>query len=281
MPSLFTVTGRDVLFAHWPVDPDVLDGRLPEAFVPETFDGSAWVSALALENGPVGPGSPSWLSSLSSASPPAPSVGDRSWVGPLGGVPQLNFRTYVTVDGGDAAGVYFLSLDSARRATAAAGRRLFGLPCHHASMRLTRRGDRFTFQSHRRGRDTPAAAFQARYRPTGETYRADPRTLEALCVEQSRYYFPATEDHRFDVLRSGARDCVRVGRIDREPWELRPVEATIRRNTLFEAAGLPAPSTAPVVQYSPGFAMGVEPLETRDADADVDVDVDTVTVAGP
>jgi uncharacterized protein YqjF (DUF2071 family) len=186
-------------------------------------------------------------------------------------VPQLNFRTYVTADGEDTVGVYFLSLDSARRTTAAAGRRLFGLPCHHASMRLTRRGDRITFQSHRRGRDTPTTVFQARYRPTGETYRADPGTLEALCVERSRYYFPATEDRRFDALRS-PDEGVRVGRIEREPWALRPVEATIRRNTLFEAAGLPTPSAEPVVQYSPGFAMGVEPLETRDRRADADAD---------
>jgi hypothetical protein len=263
MSALFTVTGRDVLFAHWPVDPDALDRSLPDVFTPETFDGSAWVSALALETGPVGPGAPS--SSL------APSPGSRSRAPPLDGVPQLNFRTYVTADGDDAVGVYFLSLDSARRTTAAAGRRLFGLPCHHASMRLTRRGDRITFQSHRRGRDTPTTVFQARYRPTGETYRADPGTLEALCVERSRYYFPATEDRRFDALRS-PDEGVRVGRIEREPWALRPVEATIRRNTLFEAAGLPTPSAEPVVQYSPGFAMGVEPLETRDRRADADAD---------
>ncbi|WP_380679220.1 hypothetical protein [Salinigranum sp. GCM10025319] len=37
----------------------------------------------------------------------------------------------------------------------------------------------------------------------------------------------------------------------------------IRRNTLSEAAGLPAPTSDPVVQYSPGFEMRVGPLETR------------------
>jgi uncharacterized protein YqjF (DUF2071 family) len=54
-----------------------------------------------------------------------------------------------------------------------------------------------------------------------------------------------------------------VGELDREPWELRPVAATIRENTLFEAAGLSAPTGDTVVQYSPGFTMRVAPLRTR------------------
>jgi uncharacterized protein YqjF (DUF2071 family) len=56
---------------------------------------------------------------------------------------------------------------------------------------------------------------------------------------------------------------VRIGELDREPWELRPVTATIRGNRLFEAAELPAPTADPVVQYSPGFTMRVDPLRVR------------------
>lgn len=55
---------------------------------------------------------------------------------------------------------------------------------------------------------------------------------------------------------------VRVGELDREPWDHRPVDATIRETSLFEAADLPAPTTDPVVHYSPGFEMRVEPLRT-------------------
>ena len=60
---------------------------------------------------------------------------------------------------------------------------------------------------------------------------------------------------------------MRVGELDREPWELRPIAATIRENTLFEAAELPAPTDDPVVQYSPGFTMRIDPLRTRSAAA--------------
>ncbi|MFC6942650.1 YqjF family protein [Salinirubellus sp. GCM10025818] len=184
------------------------------------------------------------------------------------GFPQLNFRTYVTMD--DEPGVYFLSLDSGRRAPAAVGRRAFGLPFHHARMRMTRRGDEITFQSQRDGDHSSQAVFQARYRPTGEPYQAAPGTLEAHCVEHFRYYLPAPEDRRANVLRAfgSEQNEMYVGTIEREPWELRPATATIRRNTLFEAAGLPTPTMDPVIQFSPGFEMAVGPLDTRPASED-------------
>ncbi|MFB6303421.1 MAG: YqjF family protein [Haloferacaceae archaeon] len=251
--ALLTVAVRDALFVHWPVDADALAAHVPDPLAPEAFDGSGWVSAVALENR-VSPGA-------------------TALPGPFRGrFPQLNFRTYVTA--GDDPGVYFFSLDSGRRLPAVAGRRLFGLPFHHARVRLTRRDDGFTFRSRRRG--APSAHFGARYHPTGGTYRAAPGTLDAFCVEHTRYYVPTAEDRRAGAvpsldsgavqsLDSGAggadgREGVRVGTIERDPWPLRPVDATVRRNTLFEAADLPAPTADPVTHYSPGVEMAVEPL---------------------
>jgi uncharacterized protein YqjF (DUF2071 family) len=251
MRPILTVGGRDVLFAHWPVDPAVVESHVPAGLCVETFDGSAWVSVLALENRAAAPGSLSPPSRLGA------------------GTPQLNLRTYVSYDGD--LGVYFLSLDTGGRATAAVGRRAFGLPFHHARMRLTRQGERVSVRSRRDTGDGPPAVFRARYRPTGERYRAEPGTVESFCVERFRYYLPATGDRRAGPLGGDDGDGgdgddggVRVGRIDRDPWDLRPVTATIRDNTLFEAAGLPAPVTDPVVGYSPGFEMGVEPVASAE-----------------
>ncbi|WP_299335462.1 YqjF family protein [Haloplanus sp.] len=237
MPTVLTVTGCDVLFAHWPVDPETVDPHVPDALDVVTFDGSAWVSVLALENHGVGPG-PIRL----------PRGLER-------GIPQLNLRTYVTAGG--RSGVYFLSLDTDSRAAVTAGRRAFGLPFHRARMRTTRRDGTITFRSRRTDSE---AAFQARYRPVGEPYRAERGSIESFCIEEFHYLFPGTEDRRRRA--SGDRDSLRVGTIDREPWTLRPVEATIRRNTLFEAAGLPTPPTDPVTQYAPTFEMRVEPVES-------------------
>lgn len=110
--------------------------------------------------------------------------------------------------------------------------------------------------------------FQARYRPAGEAYQAAPGSLEEFCVEHFRYYLPAPEDRRIDVLQPFAsdRDGVYVGTIEREPWQLQPVTATLRTNTLFETAGLQPPSAAPVLQYSPGFEMGVGSFDVQRVD---------------
>jgi len=247
MPSILTVTGRDVLFAHWPVDPDRLAERLPGPLGVDTFDGSARVSALALENRAVAPGS---------ASPPAALTS---------GFPQLNLRTYVTLDG--EPGVYFLSLDTGRRSAAAVGRRAFGLPFFHARMRMTRHGETVTFRSRRTGGDDPPRVFEARYRPDGPRYRAEPGSLEAFCIEHDTYYLPVPEDRRPGLFGSADRGEVVVGTIERDPWDLRPVDATIHENTLLAAAGLPTSEDEPVVQYSPGFEMGVRPVERRSVES--------------
>lgn len=238
MPPLLTVTGRDVLFAHWPVDPDVLAPHVPDPLSVATRDGRAHVGALALENVGIAPGSL-----------PVPRLGRP--------FPQLNLRTYVEY--GDTSGVYFLSLDSGDRLGAAVGRRAFGLPFHHAESRVRRAGDTVRFSSHRR-RDGPDAVFQARYRPDGPTSTAEPGSHEAFCIERFRYLFPGGEAAR--ALTGVAADDVVVGRIEREDWTLRPVDASLRTNTLFEAAGLPAPAAEPELRYSPGFEMAVQAPET-------------------
>jgi hypothetical protein len=252
-PRLLTVTGRDVLFAHWPFEAADLAPLLPDPLDVETHDGSAWVSVLGLENTGIAPGTL-----------PVPAGLRR-------GVPQLNLRTYVRAGG--RSGVYFLSLDAGERAAAAVGRRAFGLPFHHARMRVTRSGEAVSFRSRRDGSDPPAV-FGARYRPDGPTYRADPGTVEAFAVEHFTYLLPAPEDRRLDALApgddrdragTGAGDLL-VGTIEREPWALRPVEASIRTNSLFAAAGLPDPAGDPAVQYSPGFEMAVRPVERLSAD---------------
>lgn len=240
MPPLLTVTGRDVLFAHWPVEPSRLRPHVPDSLSLDTFDGSAWLSVLALENTGAAPGS---------ITPPA---------GLRRGAPQINLRTYVTLDG--EPGVYFLSLDTGSRAVAEVGRRVFGLPFRHTRTRLRRRDGSVLVSSRRAG-----AAFDARYRPEGESRTARPDSVESFCIERVRYFLPPGEARGFP----GGDETVVVGRIEREPWTLRPVDATIRTNTLFEAAGLERPGSDPTLLYSPGFEMAVQPPERRSVEGSV------------
>jgi uncharacterized protein YqjF (DUF2071 family) len=210
------LVGRDVLFAHWPVDSAAVEPLVPDGLAVDRFDGSAWVSALVLH-----------VDGLRIA-------GDRV---PLPSAPQVLFRTYAS--DGDERGVVFLSCDTPGPAARLA-RRAFSLPIHRARVRLDR-GDTVTVRSRRAAAD---ARFDARYRPTGEATPAASGSLEQFLLERHAYY---------------ADD--RVGRVDRDPWQLTPVEASVRTNTLWPD-GL-EPAGEPVFGYCPRFEprfLGLEPL---------------------
>lgn len=257
MSSLLTLTGRDVCFVHWPVDAVELRPHVPDALELDTYDGSAWVSALTLEVVSVAPGT---------GAAGQFSAGPLGALGRLaGGFPQVVFRTYVRR--GDEAGIYFLSVDTASRAAAAVGRRAFGLPFHRARLRQSRREDgAVTFRSRRQQRSEPSATpavFRARYRPTGDPFEAEAGSFEAFAIERFRYFLPTTEDRRAERAGRASDSAVRTGTVDRVPWTLRSVDAEIRRCTLFEAVGLPTPTAEPTVLYSPGFEMAAGTLTTE------------------
>lgn len=229
MDDLLSMTGRDVLFAHWPVEPETLRPHVPDPLRIDTADASAWVGILAFRVTDIGLG--------------------RSLPVPTQQFGQVNCRTYVHYDGDP--GVYFFSLDTGDRLGAAAGRKLFSLPFSHARTEISRphSGRDIVFRSRRLGSNTKTARFDARYRSDGPSFRADPGSIEEFLIERYRFY---TTELRSSRNRT-ADELTGVGEISHEPWDLTPVAATIRTNTLFESIGFSAPTTEPVVHYSPAF----------------------------
>lgn len=130
------MVGRNVLFAHWPIEPERLRPHVPDVLTIDTFDASAWLGIVAFRVTDAGFGSAT-----------------RSLPVPLRHpFPQLNCRTYVR-HGGEP-GVYFFSLDTGPRIGATVGRRLLDLPCFGAKMDMTRPrpGRKVGFRSRRIGR---------------------------------------------------------------------------------------------------------------------------------
>lgn len=225
MPDLLAVAARDVCFAHWPVAPDHLRPHLPDPLDPMHVEGSAWLSVVTLEMVDVRTGPVSTLA--------------RPFT-------QVNFRTYVEhAETGDP-GVYFLSLDCGDPLAGAVGSGAWGLPFRRADSSTVRRGDEVVVRSRRVG-GRPEARFDARYRPTGESYHARQGTLADALIER----------HRFFVERGGT---VTAGEIERDPWELYEAEATIHANTLAAAQGIDAPAEAVHVHYSPRFESTTGPV---------------------
>jgi len=221
--DLLTMSWRDALFAHWRVDRERLDARLPDGLAPATHDGAAWVGIVCFEMADLRPrGSPVGL-----------------------GFGEVNLRTYVEGrDGGH--GVHFLSLDADDELGVGVARAAYDLPYYRARVDVSRDGDEVTVRSRRVHGGEPPACLDVTYRPTGgPAAPAEPGSLAAFLVENYRFYLPGD----------------RVGRIAHEPWRLRDAAVDLRGESLFAAAGLARPDDDPVVGYSPGSSVtagGVE-----------------------
>jgi uncharacterized protein len=216
-PWLITQKWHDLLFMHWPVDPDQLRRFIPAALALETYDGSAWVgivpfrmSGVRMRRMPALPGTSAF--------------------------PELNVRTYVTARG--KSGVWFFSLDAASALAVAAARRSFHLPYFRAQFSVTHKQDiGIDYRSSRTRRGAPAADLRVAYKPTGEIFSAQPGTIEYFLTE--RYCLYSFNGHR--LFR---------GEVDHTPWPLQPAEARIKVNTMAAASGIVLPNEKPLPHFA-------------------------------
>ena len=204
-----------LLFAHWPVAPDMVARHVPAALPLDTFDGQAWIAVT-----------PFVLDNLRLRGlPSVPGVSE---------FPEINVRTYVRRDG--KPGVFFFSLDAGSALAVASARRLYALPYHHADFSVAHAGTRTRYACRRRGA-TPAV-FDATFEPTGPAAHAAPGSLEAWLTE--RYCLYAVDP---------ARQIYRA-EIHHVPWPLQPATAVIRTNTMAAASGLSLPDGSPLLHYA-------------------------------
>ena len=217
MRELLSMRWRDLLFAHWRVDPATVEPKLPDCLSLDTHDGEAYHGVVPFVMADIRPrGSPVGLE-----------------------FGELNLRTYVSVDG--FPGVYFFNLDADDRVGVWFARSLFRLPYYRAAMAIEARGEgsdrEVSFRS-RRTTDAPPARFRGRYGPDGDFSDHGPGSLESFLTERYRFYT--------------ADDCGRVyyGDIAHEPWRLAPAWAEIDENGLFEANGFDRPEGEPRLHFA-------------------------------
>ena len=221
-PWIQAQTWDNLLFAHWPIAPDVMRQIVPASLAIDTFEGSAWIGIV-----------PFGISGIRARFLPS--------VPGFGGFLELNLRTYVTLNdsaGTDRPGVYFFSLDAAKLWAVIGARVTYHLPYFHARMRLTRDADWFVYSSQRIHRGAPAAEFEARYRPTGTARYFERDTLAYWLTE------------RYCLYAVDARGGVHRGEIHHPQWQLAPAELEISKNTIAAAAPLSLPNDAPLLHFS-------------------------------
>lgn len=150
---------RDVCFVHTPVDPGVLDTRIPHALDVDTRDGAGWVSLLAMRTRPLASGIP---------------------VGPW--YPQVTVRTYVRADGDPA--VYFLRVDVDGRLRALAARRLFGIAFRSVETAVQPAAGRVDVRTHAPDGDP---LYDATVDTAGDPTPVEDGSLAAWLTDRSTY----------------------------------------------------------------------------------------------
>lgn len=216
---------EDLAFVHYEVDPNALARRLPDGLELDTWEGRAFVGVVPFEI--------TFDRMFGRVAPPG---ADRFC--------ELNVRTYVRV--GDAAGVYFFSLDAASRVAVWGGRTYYRLPYVHADMEIRRDGENVAYRCVRRG--APEVAFEGRYGPTGPVAPADPGSLEAFLTER---YCLFTTDRRGRVYRCD---------IHHAPWPLAPGRAEIERDTMLAPVGIEPQGPPTCVHVSRSIDVLIWPL---------------------
>jgi uncharacterized protein len=202
-------TWRDLLFAHWPVDPEALRPSVPMRLPIDTFDGRAWVAVTPFEVTGLRP------------------RGGRPVPG-LSRFAEVNVRTYTTLEG--RPGVFFLSLDAAGLPAVVAARAIYRLPYFPARMSIERAAAGVSYRCERIG---SRAGLAVRYRPAGPVAEPAPGTIEHFLTERYCLY---TVDRRGRARRA---------EIHHPPWRLRAAEAVIARNTMAATAGIALPPGPP------------------------------------
>jgi uncharacterized protein len=134
---------------------------------------------------------------------------------------QLNVRTYVRGPDG-LPGVWFFSIDASSRLAALGVRRIYRVPAFHARMTLEPVDDWQEAECVRLGE--AGRVFSGRYRASGETFNAEPGSLEWFLTERYRLF-----------TASGRAE------MHHDRWLLSPAEAEIELASIAPVALPSAP----------------------------------------
>lgn len=223
-PWIMVQTWHDLLFAHWPLPPQVLRPLVPAQLPLDAYEGQCWLavtpfhmSNVCLRGLPAMPG----FSSL----------------------PELNVRTYVKVD--NKPGVYFFSLDAGTLSAVFAARSFYRLPYYYARMKVDVGSEEIRYHSLRR---VPVnAEFCGRFRPAAAVQLRPRGSLEHWLTE------------RYCLYTTTGRSTFRA-EIHHVPWPLQDAEAEIEVNTMAGAAGINLPDVPPLLHFSRKLDVLVWPL---------------------
>jgi uncharacterized protein len=217
-PYVMSQAWRNLLFAHWRIEPAVLQALLPKPLEIDIFDGSAWLGVVPFRMCDV-----------------------RGRCLPIAfNFLELNVRTYVKY--GERKGVFFFSLDADHHLSVWGARTFYGLPYFDASMQYGESNGLIHYASDRIVLNETAANFQAVYESVAPPRLAQDGSLEHFLTE------------RYCLLTVNNGKVYRTD-IHHAPWKLSPARALISVNSMADPLGIDLPTEPDSVLYSHDISM--------------------------
>lgn len=213
---------HDLLFMHWRIEQDALQWLIPDGLEIDTFDGSAWIGVVPFKMSGVAPRF-------------VPNVPFMSCF------PELNVRTYVTING--KPGVWFFCLEATNPIAVRIARKFFHLPYMDAKIEVgdshkKNRGQWIGYRSVRSHPGELPAKFKVDYRPIGKPFQANPGSLEEFLTS------------RYCLYSADKQGMIYRGEIDHAPWLLSHAQAIIRENSMTDWMGVQLPSETPLLHFA-------------------------------
>jgi len=221
---VFSQRWHDLTMVHWPVDPALVAPLLPVGTTPDLHAGTTYVGLVPFVMGSI----------RVLGTPPLP------W---LSAFPETNVRLYA-VDEQGRRGVVFRSLEASRLLPVLVARAAYRLPYCWARMAV------------RHGSTPPTVSYETSRRLPGPRRAGG---VVRVTVGPRVAIDPLT---LFLTARWGLFSRFPGGRtawapVAHEPWQVHSAELVDLHDDLVMAAGLPQPTGAPSVLWSPGVTVRV------------------------
>ncbi|MBV9441308.1 MAG: DUF2071 domain-containing protein [Acidobacteriaceae bacterium] len=208
-------------FLHWPFDPATIRPLIPYGLDLDTFDGAAWVGLT-----------PFMLTGLRLPFLPA-----FPWISRF---PETNVRTYVRGPDGEG-GVWFFTLEASRLLAVLGARLFFRLPYRWARMSVLRTRTRVAYRS-------------ARWIGEGNNHLVIEPGQPIRAGDRENFL---TARYRLYTILQGR---IAYAQIFHHRWPLHAAKALHIEQNLFANSGVPQPSGAPHLLYSPRLEVRIDRL---------------------
>jgi len=221
---------EELLFLHWPVEPQIVAKVLPPGLGVDTYKGKAWLGVVPFSMRGVRPRFLPAVPGLSS-------------------FPELNLRTYV-VDELGRPGVWFYSLDTPKHLPNWIARTFFHLNYRFARIQVEDEGGSRSYRSELwMGTDWDVPQ-EYEWERIGEPFTAEAGSLDFFLAERYRLF--AYNDAKAQLM---------TGQVHHQAYPLQQVNLKRYSKRIFTLNGLSKPDSLPVsLLASSGVNVEISPM---------------------